>query len=253
VDVPGDGNCFFHAVVASQATRVPNAAHLRTELVERIMAMKDNEMWEPVLNVVYAHYSKVEGFYSYVHGLLESGKWATDLEMVFMFLAFGIDIVSITNTPGGFNVFRPSAFISMMRLDLPADFVQLDTSIYLYHHAYKKPLSPSVPNNHFCVLFEVTNEDTKALLFEGAYKGAKARPSFLATSKESELVPVKREAVTKNDKKRKGASDETGASQKLQKAAGKPASARTLAIEASKEKKQNTLLAWLPDQSCCCK
>jgi hypothetical protein len=72
---------------------------------------------------------------------------------------------------------------------LPRQFEQdSNKCIYLYHHAYKQPLSPNIPGNHFCLLREVLDGWEMDELFKKSYKGAIVEPHTSGTNYDNAIV-----------------------------------------------------------------
>lgn len=228
LDVDPDGDCFYHSVVASHVLPIPTASLLRQQLVSNIFGLYQHTDWAAIIDKIYASYNKRCGFHAYLQGLLQPGNWGTDLEMVFIYLAFGVNVVSITNTPFGLAAFCAKSYIDVLHITMPSSFAEASPApIHLYHHAYGRPLMSTHAGNHFCVLFEVADISMKEALFEKAFKGSGARmpqsTNVLTVSDDDvddEIAPVK-------NKKR--------------------LTARSAAIQVAKHKKQKTLVDWLPN------
>ena len=96
-------------------------------------------------------YSKDIPLSQYTAEQKQNGKWGSTLDMCFVSIAFGVNIVSISNTTGGLRHF--SVYDYFRTLDSTCNYI-LDgvPTIWIYHHLYKQPFMPSVMLNHFCCL-----------------------------------------------------------------------------------------------------
>ena len=125
------------------------------------------EIWRDgcdFVDTLYASYGKLIPIGEYASEMKESGKWGSTLDMCFISIVFGVNIVSISNTKGGLIPF--SVFDYFRTLDTSCSYI-LDhaPTIWLYNHLYKQPFVASVVLNHFCSLWPVAH------LPDPAYRG----------------------------------------------------------------------------------
>lgn len=273
IDVDPDGNCFYHSVIASQAIpNVTSPTQLRQQLVRSVLELiKDNE-WKNIFTRIYASYNPRVDFYAYLQQILRNGTWGTDMEMTFIYIVFGINVISLTNAPFGLVPFcAKSSLAQQLHIQMPAGFVELDDKcIYLYHHAYGHPLTPTHSANHFCVLFPVTNGATTKSLAEKAYMGGlRVQHGCLdnlmaATTKNNVKVGASSDgllskcnpptsttqkslnAVAANVPKENKMPSVKVVPAKVAKEKKQP-SVKVVAAKVAKEKKQSTLMKWLPN------
>ena len=174
-NVPGNGNCFYHAIVESQvSTTFFNNILLCHLLFDTILLMynKEDNIWRLILDKVFRSYNKHIQFTDYVIESRNNRRWATDLEMVLFYLAFGYDVQSISNLPTGFVVFNASTYIDLLGVVLPLNFVKLQQCVYVYYYAHSHPLTiGQFPLDHYCILKEMQNNLEKNQLATNAYRG----------------------------------------------------------------------------------
>jgi hypothetical protein len=260
-DVDADGNCFYHAIVASGVLPAPTATNLRIDLVRRIRQLYLSPVWSVVINDILRKYQVRCGFFPYLQQLLQNGVWASDMEMIFIYVVYGVNIVSISNQPCGLSPFNARRVLSdILHIQLPAnEFVDSNQCIHLYHHYCGRPMTPTHAGNHYCVLFEVADENQKAALWTKAYRGGVIRfsPSVAKPANEKDVLVKKQGAaeVSKGVKRAVPNSEEDnptegGTKKGNDKSSGetktKAPSAKSEAAAVSKAKKQKTLLEWLP-------
>ena len=138
IDVPGDGNCLYHSLVCSGVIE-RSSASLRSETFKHVL-----ETWRngcSFVKMLYASYSKDIPLSQYVQEQNKNGKWGSTLNMCFVSIAFGFNIVSVSNTNGGLKHFL--VYDYFCTLNHTCDYVLTDApTIWLYHHLYKNPSCP---------------------------------------------------------------------------------------------------------------
>ena len=152
-DVPGDGNCLYHSIVCSNVIQ-RTSAQLRSETYKCVL-----EIWRggcDFVDALYESYGKLIPIVQYTSEQKENGKWGSTLDMCFVSIVFGVNIVSVSNTTGGLNHF--SVFDYFCAFDITCNYI-LDgaPTIWLFHHLHKQPFVPSLVLNNFCSLWPVDN------------------------------------------------------------------------------------------------
>ena len=116
------------------------------------------------MKMLYALYLKGIPLSQYAVEQKLNGKWGGTLDMCFVSIAFGVNIVSVSNTNGGSKSFL--VYNYFCTLNNTCNYI-LDgaPTIWLYHLLYKQPFMPSVVLNHFCCLCPAND------LLEPIYEG----------------------------------------------------------------------------------
>ena len=118
------------------------------------------------VKLLYASYSKDIPLSQYAQEQNKNGKWGSTLDMCFVSIAFGVNIVSVSSTTGGLKHFSVCDYFRT--LNHTCDYVLNDApTIWLYHHLYKNPFIPSVVLNHFGCLWPA-NDLTEPFYMEQA-------------------------------------------------------------------------------------
>jgi hypothetical protein len=202
-DVDPDGNCFYQSVVASNVLPIPTAAALRKQLYQKIRELHRKADWKGVFERIVSSYGKRVGFYDYLESLLDIENFGSDLEMVLIYVAFGVNMVSISNATQHFWAISAKENLKVLQVQLPPSFCDSNECVYLYHHAWGRPMSPTHGCNHFCVLFEVTDEARKKELMKAAYKGGTTHLVGKRTITEGEEIVVVEEVPRVDARKRR--------------------------------------------------
>ena len=152
-DVPGDGNCLYHSIISSNLIQ-RTLFQVRCKTYNQIF-----DIWNggcDFVDAVYSSYGKPVPIAQYASEQKVCGKWGSTLDMCFVSIVFGVNIVNISNTIGGLNHF--SVYEYFCTFDLTCNYIVDDApTIWLYHHLYKKLFVPSGISNHFCCLWPVDN------------------------------------------------------------------------------------------------
>jgi len=141
VDVDGDGSCFFSALCVAPEIRMEDPYLLRQKLCDFLQHNKE-------AHVIYTNILKETLPYdSFVRTLRRHDTWGGISAAVFVCLMMNVNIVIISNAYTGLicNDIRKWEHIHF--IDKSA------STIYLYHHYYKKPFTKSRTCNHFAYLF----------------------------------------------------------------------------------------------------
>ena len=138
-DVPGDGNCLYHSIISSKLIE-RTSFQVRCETYDQIF-----DIWNggcDFVDAVYSSYGKPVPIAQYVSEQKVCGKWGSTLDMCFVSIVFGVNIVSISNTLGGLNYF--SVYEYFRTFNLTCNYIVDDApTIWLCHHLYKRPFVPS--------------------------------------------------------------------------------------------------------------
>ena len=189
VDVPGDGNCLFHAVLKSGndftgsvhlkmlrkglgLIPIPTAAFLRERLVSfakcegREFAEKSWKLINCIPSLLF--FSNMDEYVD--QSLAVPNKFASNFEMTLISALFQIEICCISNTAPDLMEFSTRYFIGthlgFKEFEISADA----ETIFLFHHQYRKPLTPAPSNrmerlNHFLFLKPSASQHTQLQRF----------------------------------------------------------------------------------------
>lgn len=160
VDVEGDGNCFFNALCVCPEIRMEDPSELRQTLVEFLM--NNGEAASVYTNVL----KQIVPYETFIRKLRRRGTWAGTSAAVFICMMFNVNIVIVSNAVNGL-------ICNNIREWENIDFIdESSSSIYLYHHLYKKPFTKSRVCNHFAYLYqyEESNPGTKFEVYKNSFE-----------------------------------------------------------------------------------
>ena len=164
VDVPGDGNCFFHSAALSRLINVSEHKELRNVLVQRIID-------------VLSHADEHQDIISFVENILhckvlpwldnikERNTWGDSYAAAFLAYIFQVKVRIVSNFERGFfynDIHTVSALHGFNIIPIDAK------TIHLYHYLFQKPYLPSKHCNHFSYLQEMNSLE---VLPENIYTG----------------------------------------------------------------------------------
>lgn len=115
------------------------------------------------MDKLYTSYAKTIPFGQYVLEQKENGKWGDTLDMCFVSIVYGVNIISVSNTIGGLKHF--CVYEYFRTLNDGRYIVHDPPTIWIYHHLHKRPFVPSGISNHFGSLWPVDS------LLEPIYRG----------------------------------------------------------------------------------
>ena len=143
VDVPGDGNCLFHALIASGL--FPQHDHTSLRLAVCNCALMNNEgIIKKVLKAFKNIDSKVE-FNQYFNRMKINAAFAGTTEMFVIYILFNINVISYTNQ---LYEFKPQLYPKLdvkellesnLKKDGPFHTMKNVKTIHNFHHVYKIP------------------------------------------------------------------------------------------------------------------
>jgi hypothetical protein len=151
-DVPGDGNCFFNALVLSPQITMTCPAELRNLVVK--MLEENQEAKRLYFEIVKTN----QPFDSWVNNIRRPGKWVGSDVSIFVCMMLDITMCLVTNGKNSFNYFDVRNWLTLQR----ENFLQENApTIYLYHHLYKHPFQRSDCCNHFALLYQFEGSSIK--------------------------------------------------------------------------------------------
>jgi OTU-like cysteine protease/DDE superfamily endonuclease len=181
VDVPGDGNCFFHAVALSEFINMSNHEELRSFLAERVSAVLSNPSEHKDVLSLFTHASGKTKLTVWLDCVKKVNNWGDDRAALFIAYFFQVNIRIISNMERGF-------FYNDIRL-----WAQLHghpivsneaPTIHLYHYLYARATTPSKHCNHFGYLRQVQQHTGQPV-----YRGAEVQDHVLP-SDGSKDIPI---------------------------------------------------------------
>ena len=102
VDVPGDGNCFFHSVSLSPLLNLSIHGILRNILVERIEDILSNrEEHQDVLSMFH-EISPHKKIFTWLENIKQKNVWGDDRAALFVAYIFEVNVHIISNFAKGF-------------------------------------------------------------------------------------------------------------------------------------------------------
>ena len=153
-DVPGDGNCFFHAVSLSPLLNVSDHGILRNILVERVEDILSNrEQHQDVLSLFHK-ISPHKKIFTWLENIKQSNTWGDNRAALFVAYIFEVNVRIISNFAKGFyyNDIRTISELNGYSI-IPSDV----RTIHLYRFLFGKPFVASKNCNHFGFLQKVDN------------------------------------------------------------------------------------------------
>ncbi|MGH7955054.1 MAG: OTU domain-containing protein, partial [Gloeomargaritales cyanobacterium] len=168
LDVAGDGNCLFHAIIRSNMLNIKCYKVLRITTMEGIRQMynQGNAFVDKLYLACRARKFLGLTLPAYLDQQSHNGEWGADLDMCFISMIHGINILSISNLRGGFAEFDVSAFFKDTMKE--TDFLPLGKrTVWIYHHSFLQPYLPTQLANHFGSLWPVDGRAHGLMLFTG--------------------------------------------------------------------------------------
>ena len=109
VDVPGDGNCLYRALVESDLIPLNDSNTFRSNLSYRTKILLKNESshGRHIRNYFNNNEKSIEGgsIENYIDcNMGVNGKWGSIFEMICVSIIYCVRIISIANLSGGFKV-----------------------------------------------------------------------------------------------------------------------------------------------------
>jgi hypothetical protein len=152
VQVPGDGNCFFHAVALSESVNISEHQELRNFLVGRVSSILTNPSDHGDVIMLFQHASGSTKLIKWLDIMKKTNTWGDDRVALFVEYFFQVNIHIVSNTKGGFYHYdiRLWSQLHGYRV-IPNDA----PTMYLYHYLFERPTTPSKNCNHFGFLRKV--------------------------------------------------------------------------------------------------
>jgi len=119
VDTNGDGNCFYHSIVASNKVNITDAGILRKYIYEKVSEWVNTASQEMV--VVLKIYGALQDIRVTLHEFInrqrQSGQWGSSIYMAFAAIVLNVHICSISNKMKEFDVFSTAKFFQVKGFD----------------------------------------------------------------------------------------------------------------------------------------
>ena len=167
VDVPGDGNCFFHSVSLSPLLNVSDHGILCNILVERIEGILSNRGEQQDVLSLFHKISPHKKIFTWLENIKQNNVWGNDRAALFVAYIYEVNVRIISNFAKGFyyNDIRTISELNGYSI-IPSDA----RTIHLYHFLFEKPFVASKNCNHFGFLQKV---DIALELYSDNVYGAK--------------------------------------------------------------------------------
>jgi hypothetical protein len=119
IQTKGDGNCLFHAMLASNKLNINDALILWANIYGKIIKWtnKPSKMMVAINAVNEVLQDDRLSLQEFINCQKQSGQLESTLDMVFAALVFNINILSISNMPKKFEIFSTNDFLTTQKLD----------------------------------------------------------------------------------------------------------------------------------------
>ena len=243
VDVPGDGNCFFHAVVLSDEINLSSHDDLRGDLVKRLRTAMVNPEEKSFIEKLYIASDPLISLNQWLDSIARTGAWGGDIAALFLGYFYQINFCIVNNSKHGLTVLNIREWIGRLT---SFEYVSDNApSIFLYHHLFRRPWEGSLNCNHFALMREVMNIDH--IESKDIYVGTECLenvPFDMSSGEEEEKKSTKVENKSSQTFMTLWTgSDSQGPAKKAKKQLGKKL--REEGVRAAKAKKQSVLNSWV--------
>jgi DDE superfamily endonuclease/Tc5 transposase DNA-binding domain len=203
VDVKGDGNCMFNALMsccsAKNIFNVCDPGALRKYTFTRVLqGLSDDSLRIELTKIFNAYRDEQDAvsLYLYAQEHIRDGVWSSELDALLLSMVYSINVVIISNVPEDIIIFD-SAY--QLQQCLGKSFDHADT-LWLYLHWQPDPMYPkSLPFlTHYCALIERKDLtiDEKAIAYQPGVR-------FIANINISKTPQSKGDTETPARKKKK--------------------------------------------------
>lgn len=149
VDVPGDGDCFYHSVLRNTnlAKRFSNANSLRQYVTDMVSLWFEND---GILRSLFLFEGK--DYKYWVKRTACNGTWASTFDMLVFSYVLKVNVVSVGNYLEGFACNDMRVYFRTQNPHLPSSLKECipeDNAIFIYFHLFGKPLEKTINGNHF--------------------------------------------------------------------------------------------------------
>ena len=152
IDVPGDGDCFFHSILKSTyLSGFSSSVHeLRMYLASRT---KMNDANDIILQRIF-HYHGVDVF-TWLNRITTMRRWANELDMILAAYLLHVNIITVGNYMNGF--ISNNMQLNLNHISQCNDYhITRSSTIYVYFHIYKNPIARMSDGNHFAYMHPIT-------------------------------------------------------------------------------------------------
>ena len=149
VDVPGDGDCFYHSVLRNTnlAKRFSNVNSLRQYVTDMVSLWFEND---GVLRSLFLFEGK--DYKHWAKRTANNGTWASTFDMLVLSYVLKVNIVSVGNYLEGFACNDMRVYFMTQNPHLPSSLkecIPKDPVIHIYFHLFGNPLEKTSNGNHF--------------------------------------------------------------------------------------------------------
>ena len=151
VDVPGDGDCFYHSILKNSilSKRFGSVQEMKLFVKDTVLVQYRNDL---LLRKIFLLENM--DYKSWCSKMMNEGEWATTCEMMVFSYVLSFNIIIVGNYMNGFVMNDMQSCLSNA-LKIQKN-VSENGTIFIYFHIYGKPLLRSRNGNHFAYLESVT-------------------------------------------------------------------------------------------------
>ena len=144
IDVPGDGDCFFHSILKSEYLSGFSSVHeLTMYLGSRIEVNYTNDIF--LQRIFTFHRMDVV---TWLNRIRTMGTWANELDMLLTAYILHINIISVANYMHGI-ICNDMQYNLNLILQSNSHHITENSTIYVYFHIFQNPISRMFDGNHF--------------------------------------------------------------------------------------------------------
>jgi hypothetical protein len=150
-EVRADGTCFFHSLVKSSLVNFADGHVARQHFVDTLYAWWQNPAMRELVVSIQQREKNAPNFETYLRRKAQTACWVNQDDLTLACLVFNVSIVSISNHCSGMQAYYADLFLS----EAVKRNLRLKGTVFVYHHLWNCPCTPTVDGSHFCFLHQV--------------------------------------------------------------------------------------------------